>query len=171
MIHQICIIWLVKIGTWHDLLGCVRRCRKLRCWIWDLTTWMCVNLPDHVSQSHASELQFTNTCRRPVGSHVETGRRVVVGQFKGPYSQIPSKSWCHKYCYSRKSVLKAEHELEAILLGIRVPVRPVPVPCIVWFILNLTCWDTEGDSLVRFCSNLERSQYDTVTQEPNIHLQ
>ena len=58
------------------------------------------------------------------------------------------------YGITDKSVGEAEHELEAVLLGVRVPVRPVPVPSVVGLVLDLAGRDAEGDSLVRLGGNL-----------------
>ena len=54
-----------------------------------------------------------------------------------------------------QSVLESEHKLETILLGIGIPVGPVPVPSVVGLILNFPCRYTEGNSLVRFSSDLQ----------------
>ena len=58
------------------------------------------------------------------------------------------------YGITDKSVGEAEHELEAVLLGVGVPVRPVPVPCVVGLVLDLARRDAEGDSLVRLGRDL-----------------
>ena len=52
------------------------------------------------------------------------------------------------YGMTDKSVGEAEHELEAVLLGVRVPVRPVPVPSVVGLVLDLAGRNAEGDGLV-----------------------
>lgn len=59
---------------------------------------------------------------------------------------------------SIQSVLETEHELETVLLGVRVPMRPVPVPGIVRFILDFSCGNAKSDGLVRFSGNLQRGQ-------------
>lgn len=43
---------------------------------------------------------------------------------------------------------EAEHKLEAILLGVRIPVRPIPIPRIIRFIFNLPGGNSECDSLI-----------------------
>jgi hypothetical protein len=64
--------------------------------------------------------------------------------------------WCLQIKLCLQIALRAEHELEAVLLGIRIPVRPVP-PCLVFgFVLYLARWYPESDRLVRFSSNLVR---------------
>jgi hypothetical protein len=47
-----------------------------------------------------------------------------------------------------------KHELKAVLLCIRIPVRPIPVASIIRFVFNFASWDPEGDSFVWLCSNL-----------------
>ena len=54
------------------------------------------------------------------------------------------------------SIGKSEHELEAVLFGIRVPVGPIPVASIISFVLNFTSRYPERNGLVRFGSNLCR---------------
>jgi hypothetical protein len=51
-----------------------------------------------------------------------------------------------------------EHELEAVLFGVWIPMRPVPVASIIEFVFNLACWDTKGDRLVRLRSDLSAKQ-------------
>lgn len=46
--------------------------------------------------------------------------------------------------------------MEAVLLGIGIPMRPVPVACVVSFVFNLASWNAERDSLIRFSSDLGR---------------
>ena len=53
-----------------------------------------------------------------------------------------------------QSVLETEHKLETVLLGVGIPVRPVPITSIVRLILNLTRRYAEGDCLIRLSSNL-----------------
>ena len=59
-----------------------------------------------------------------------------------------------EYMQNATLVLKTKHELETILLGIRVPMRPVPIARVIRLIFNLTSRDSESNSLVRFGSNL-----------------
>ena len=54
-----------------------------------------------------------------------------------------------------QSVLETEHKLETVLLGIRVPMRPIPVAGIVRLVLNLTCGYPESDRLVWLRSDLD----------------
>ena len=58
-------------------------------------------------------------------------------------------------------VLEPEHELETVLLSVRIPMRPVPVACVVRFVLDLPCWDAESNGLVRLSCDLHRSVSDT----------
>ena len=44
--------------------------------------------------------------------------------------------------------------MEAVLLGVGVPVRPVPVPSVVGLVLDLAGRDAEGDGLVRLGRDL-----------------
>lgn len=55
---------------------------------------------------------------------------------------------------TRRLISKAKHELEAVLLGIWVPVRPIPIPCIVRFVFNLPGRDPKRDGLVWLCGDL-----------------
>ena len=65
-----------------------------------------------------------------------------------------------KQCTCRiQSVLVAEHELETVLLGIRVPMRPVPVAGIVRLILYFARRYAESDGLVRLGSDLSRYEW------------
>ena len=56
-----------------------------------------------------------------------------------------------------QSVLETEHELETVLLSVRIPMRPVPVTCVVGFVLNLPRWNTESNGLIRLRRDLRRS--------------
>ena len=47
-----------------------------------------------------------------------------------------------------------EHELEAELLRVDVPVVPIPSRKVISLILYLPGGDSEGNSFVRLCSNL-----------------
>ena len=58
-----------------------------------------------------------------------------------------------------QSVLKPEHELETILLGVGVPMRPVPVAGIVRLILYFARRYAESDGLVRLGSDLSRYEW------------
>ena len=51
-------------------------------------------------------------------------------------------------------VVQAEHKLETVLLGVRVPVGPIPIAGIVGLILNFSGRDAKRDRLVRFSSHL-----------------
>ncbi len=53
-----------------------------------------------------------------------------------------------------QSVLEAEHELETVLLGVRVPVGPVPVASVVGLVLDFPRRDAEGNRLVRLGRDL-----------------
>ena len=66
-----------------------------------------------------------------------------------------------QYMGTKESVVQAEHELESILLGVWIPMRPVPVACVVRFVLDLPCWDAESNGLVRLSCDLHRSVSDT----------
>lgn len=63
------------------------------------------------------------------------------------------------------SVLEAEHELETVLLGVRVPVRPVPVASVVGLVFNFPRGDAEGNRLVRLSSNLSQEPLASGVQE------
>ena len=54
----------------------------------------------------------------------------------------------------KRSERLPEHELETVLFGVWIPMRPVPVASIIEFVFNLARWDAKGDCLVRFCSDL-----------------
>ncbi len=54
-----------------------------------------------------------------------------------------------------QSVLETEHELETILLGIRVPMRPIPIAGIVGLVLDFPRRYAERDSLVWLSSDLD----------------
>ena len=45
-------------------------------------------------------------------------------------------------------VLETEHELEAVLFGVRVPMRPIPVTSIIRLVLNLSGGNTKSDSFI-----------------------
>ena len=54
-----------------------------------------------------------------------------------------------------QSVLETEHELETVLLGVGIPVRPVPITSIVGFVFYFPCGNAESDSLVWLGSDLK----------------
>ena len=54
-------------------------------------------------------------------------------------------------------ILKTEHELEAVLFCVGVPMRPVPVACVVGLIFDFSSRNAESNSLVWFSSNLEKT--------------
>lgn len=54
------------------------------------------------------------------------------------------------------SVVKTEHELETVLLGIRIPMRPVPVTGIISLVLYLSGRYPESNCFVRLCGNLQK---------------
>ena len=43
------------------------------------------------------------------------------------------------------------------MLSVRIPMRPVPVTCVVRFVLDLPRWDAEGNGLIRLSRDLHRS--------------
>jgi hypothetical protein len=55
-------------------------------------------------------------------------------------------------------VRSVEHELEAILLSIRIPMRPIPVSCVIRLVFYFTSGDMESDCLVWFRSDLTSTQ-------------
>lgn len=54
------------------------------------------------------------------------------------------------------SISETKHELETVLLCVRIPMGPIPVSSIISFILDFTSWDTEGDSFVGFSRYLTK---------------
>ena len=52
------------------------------------------------------------------------------------------------------SVLETEHKLETVLLGVRVPMRPIPVAGIVRLVLNFASRNPECNGLIRLSSDL-----------------
>ena len=56
------------------------------------------------------------------------------------------------YCY--RLICQSEHELEAILLCVRIPVRPIPIPSIVGFVLDFSGRNSESNGFIRFGRNL-----------------
>ena len=55
---------------------------------------------------------------------------------------------------SLQSVLETEHELETVLLGIGVPVRPIPIASVIRLILDFSCGNTESNGLIGFSGDL-----------------
>ena len=47
-----------------------------------------------------------------------------------------------------------EHELEAVLFGVWIPVRPIPVASIIELVFDLARWDAKGDCLIWLRSHL-----------------
>lgn len=63
-----------------------------------------------------------------------------------------------KECYGGngkvQSISETEHELEAVLLCIGIPVGPVPISCVIRLVFDFASGDTECNCLVWFSRNL-----------------
>ena len=86
---------------------------------------------------------------------IDTTDDLLQGSRSGSQLQLVKSQQYHKDTYKRaESILQTEHELEAVLLGIRIPVVPVPVTCVIRLVLDLTSRNSESDCFVGFSSNL-----------------
>ena len=90
--------------------------------------------------------------------------------FEASEQRLTPIRFCYKLVYSdqhdystlvmgyamikRWSIRKAKHKLEAVLFRVWVPVRPIPIPRIIGFVLNLPSRDPERDGLVWLSGNL-----------------
>ena len=66
-------------------------------------------------------------------------------------------------------VVQAEHKLETVLFGVRVPMRPVPIASVVRLILNLSCGDAECNSLVWLSRHLNERMVQKHSLTQNEH--
>ncbi len=52
-------------------------------------------------------------------------------------------------------IRQPEHELEAVLFGVKIPMRPIPIASIIGLVLDFPSWDAERNGLVWLGSDLQ----------------